>query len=181
MRSWSKSIHSRSGLKRTRHRDTDGWSVREAKFLYAPHIHMRPDKRLRKKLLRPCRGARITGGTDNDQGPLGRPLKARTQVSASGTTPLRFICRRLVASVTRSCFPDVSWHSVNGRRRRLITHQWTMRRASNHVINWFSAAISLRIRLRSGPDSPNTRASIRRFWRFSGEAAGKTKGFASIV
>ena len=35
---------------------------------------------------------------------LGRPLNARTQVSASGTTPLPSIRRRLAACVTRFCF-----------------------------------------------------------------------------
>ena len=38
-----------------------------------------------------------------------------------------------------------------------------MRRASNHVINSFAAAIPLRSRSRCEPDSPDTRASIRRF------------------
>ena len=42
------------------------WMVCEGSqiFLYAPHIHVRPDKRLRN------------GGTDNDPRPIGSPVES---------------------------------------------------------------------------------------------------------
>ena len=69
MRSWSKLTHTRSGSKRTccRERDIAGWSVRVSKFMCGRRIHMRPDLRPRKKLLRLCRGARPIGGMGNDR------------------------------------------------------------------------------------------------------------------
>ena len=35
--------------------------------MYGPRIHMRPDARPRRKLLRRCRGARTTGGIEDDE------------------------------------------------------------------------------------------------------------------
>src|SRR5208337_699032 len=69
MRSWSKFTRSPSRLWRTPcgNCDTAGQSVKAAKFMYGPRIHMRPDARPRRKLLRRCRGARTTGGIEDDE------------------------------------------------------------------------------------------------------------------
>ena len=46
------------------------WMVCEGSQIHvrSPHSYATRQE-AEKKLLRPCRGARITGGTDNDQGP----------------------------------------------------------------------------------------------------------------
>jgi hypothetical protein len=68
--SWPKFIRSPSTLWQTRcgSRDTVGRYVRAAKFRCAHHVHMPLDAKLRKRPLRPWKGAWNTGGMAHEQG-----------------------------------------------------------------------------------------------------------------
>jgi hypothetical protein len=86
MRLWSKLTPSRSKSRRThcRNRGTAGRSVRAAKFIYDPRIHMRPEARPRRKLVRRCQGASSTGGMGNDENPNRcRAARLKSQLASS--------------------------------------------------------------------------------------------------